>query len=353
MATQVLTAAMPTDIVVATPTDIVVAPPKPKRSNRIWELEQAKSDRSRCTQCKEFIAKGTFRLGVVTYYPHRNVRWTHFPGCSKKALVGATMSLINPKTSLSEDQQEMIEEIQQQREAPVAPLATITGGINVESCAGLMTGRYGRFRSFTFGLPLEERYTQNWNWRCFLATILVCNTHETAMLAVADKLFKSFPNEDALLTVAEDEDLQRRWKDIMEEHKLRHVGNKLRNILEATKCIKEEHSGEIPATRRELEKMRGVGRHVSSVTMAWVHEKSEFGIDVHVRRIMTRLGYVDDSMTDVAVEKKVKSLVPEDKVGHFSRALVDHGQQVCGFTPNCDACFLKSSCPTAAQHLDW
>jgi len=352
MALQVLK--VPDILAMEKPTKLALVV-KPKRRNRRWELELAKSGRSCCAHCKAAIDKDTLRLGVVTYYPHRNVRWHHFPTCSQYVLAGASLDLVKIKSMLTEEQKEILEDILEglQVPAPSAPIATLTGGIDLYGCAGIMTGRYGRFRSFTFGLPLEERYTQNWNWRCFLATMLVCNSRETSMLAVTDKLFKSFPTEEALLSIADDETERCKWKTIMEEHDLRHVGNKINNILEATKCLKEEHQGEIPTDRRALEKMRGVGRHVSSVTLAWVHEQAEFGIDVHVRRIMTRLGYVDESMNDIAVEAIVKSLVPENKIGHFSRALVDHGQQICGYTPNCEACFLKSSCPTAAKHLDW
>jgi endonuclease-3 len=225
--------------------------------------------------------------------------------------------------------------------------------LDITRFASSLTDRYGKFRSFTFGLAPEERYTSNWDWRCFMATMLVCNTRETSMLAVTSKLFKAFPDQEALLSLEEDKELQSSWKKTMDKHDLRHSARKLKCIIEATRTIQDKYKGKVPKSRSALQSMKGVGRHVSSVTMAWVHQEAEFGIDVHVRRIMTRWGYVDDTMDEIAVEQRVKAIIPEKQIGHFSRAFVDHGQQVCGYTPDCSNCFLKSSCPTAAKYLDW
>ena len=141
---------------------------KPKRRNRIWELELAKSGRSCCAHCKAAIDKDTLRLGVVTYYPHRNVRWHHFPTCSQYVLGGASLELVKIKSYADGGAEgDTRGHFKRSSSIPVpsAPIATLTGDIDLYGCAGIMTGRYGRFRSFTFGLPLEERYTQNWNWR--------------------------------------------------------------------------------------------------------------------------------------------------------------------------------------------
>ena len=167
----------------------------------------------------------------------------------------------------------------------------------------LLPTRYLRFRSFRFGLPEDQKYTSNWNWRCFLATMLVCNTHETAMLAVTEKLFKVYPNPAALDKLAEDKETKSAWIGWMDRHDLRHAGKKMVFMLRANKNLIENHDSEIPEEREPLQKMNGVGRHVASITMAWVHQKPEFGIDTHVKRILKRWNYITDEMSDVEVEK--------------------------------------------------
>ena len=72
-----------------------------------------------------------------------------------------------------------------------------------------------------------------------------------------------------------------------------------------------------------------------------------------MRRIMERWGFIDENEAEHTIEAKVKAVVAEDKIGKFSRAFVDHGQSVCGYTPDCHSCHLRHSCPAARKHLDW
>jgi endonuclease III len=141
----------------------------------------------------------------------------------------------------------------------------------------------------------------------------------------------------------------------MHSYKLnrKHVARKARNIVDNTRTIVIEYGGKIPKTKKELRAMPGVGAHVSSVVLAWVHEKGEFGVDTHVDRIMNRWGFADERASHSDMEKKVKvELSGTGKIGHFSRAFVDLGQDVCGFAPDCESCFLRGSCP-AAKDLEW
>ena len=329
--------------------------PAPKTKHRkVWTIERAKSGRSRCGCCKELIPKDALRLGVITFYPHRNCKWYHFSDCMKRVLLGASLERVWGLKEFSSQFSETLDQLLSQLNATALtrPMPAIVGDMSMPMFATAMTSRYNRFRSFRFGLPEKQMYTKNWNWRCFLATMLVCNTHETAMLAVTDKLFKVYRTPEELAAIEDDRKTQKAWKDWMDTQKLRHTGKKMVFILRANRRLLDEYDGEIPNDRDALEEMNGVGRHVASVTMAWVHQAPEFGIDTHVSRILKRWGYIEDGMDDEQVETIVKRTIPEKQIGHFSRAFVDHGQQVCGFTPDCQNCYLKGSCPTAHKYAD-
>ena len=328
------------------------------KHRKIWTVEVAKSGRSRCAHCKGLIEKGALRLGVVTFYPYRHCRWHHFGPCMKRALLGASPERLWGTKGFSSQFAEIMARMMHAINATVLTktLPAIVGDMDMPRFATALTTRYNRFRSFRFGLPEERMYTSNWKWRCFLATMLVCNTHETAMLAVTDGLFKVYKTPEELAKLEGDKVKQKAWKDWMDKkQKLRHAGKKMGYILRANRKLLEEHGGEVPNDRDALQEMNGVGRHVASVTMAWAHQAPEFGIDTHVSRILKRWGYIDEGLDEEQVETIVKRTIPEKQIGHFSRAFVDHGQQVCGFTPDCENCYLKGSCPTARRYadLDW
>ena len=329
---------------------------KEKRPRRVFTVEPAKSGRGRCSGCKEPIAKGEIRMGVVTFYPHRSVRWHH---CSKKCL-GILCFSMTPENlkgvdELPSEDVEKIRDVLKPDKVVAVPkaLTSLTGKMSVAQMAQAMTGKYNRFRQFRFGLSEENMYTSNWNWRCFLATILVCNSKEVHMLKVVEKLFKTYPTPGDLLKLKGDRETQKALKDDMEKDKLRHVGRKLFSIINATDYLLREHDGEVPNSRSKLQSLPGVGTHVSSVTLAWVHEAPEFGVDVHVRRILERWGYIEEKDPEDVVEAKIKSQIPEEQIGHFSRSFVDHGQSICGYTPDCGNCYLNKACPTASKYMDW
>ena len=330
---------------------IVVKKPRPKKG---WVLETAKSGRSKCAHCKELINKGDLRLGFVTFYPHRNCTWHHYGPCMRYAAIGATPDRI---WGLDDFEEEVVEHVTNELEkinkiSIKHSLPGITGEIDMPRFANAITSRYNRFRSFRFGLPEELKYSKNWNWRCFLATILVSNTHESAMLKATETFFTVYPTPESLVKIKDDKVTQKAWMDWMEDRDVRHVGKKVKFLIDTTEILLKEHNGEIPEDREALQRMPGVGRHVASISMAWIHEAPEFGIDTHVTRILKRWGYIDEKCKDIEAERKVKELIPEKQIGHFSRAFVDHGHSVCGFTPDCQSCFLRSSCPTAAKYAD-
>ena len=324
------------------------------RPKKGWVFECAKSARSKCAHCHQNIEKGDLRLGLVTFYPRRFCKWHHYGDCMRFAAIGATMERI---WGLDDFDSETIENLRKELvncNALVVrkPLPGITGQLDMPRFADAITGRYNRFRSFTFGLPDTEKYSQNWNWRCFLATILVSNTHESAMLKVTETFFKVYPTPEALMELKDDQRIQKAWMNWMEDRDIRHVGKKVKFLLNTTETLLEEHDGEVPNDREALEKLPGVGRHVASISMAWIHQAPEFGIDTHVIRILKRWGYIEEDCKDIDAEKRVKEIIPEKQIGHFSRAFVDHGQSVCGFTPDCQNCFLRASCPCAAKYAD-
>ena len=337
--------------------ELPVVPEKKKqaRSHRRFFVEPAKSNRSSCARCKTKIEKGYPRIGVETFHRFRRMQWYH---CDADCL-GALVMLMEPERveglcELCPNDQAAVRTVLTKPDLPmVKELTAFTGDISLPQMAQAMSGRYNKFRSFSFGLADDKMYSTNWNWRCFLATILVCNTKETAMLSVTDWLFKEFSTPSDLLALEGDLEGQREVKLRMDAAKLRHGGRKIMSILKATRFVQEECGGEVPNDREALRTVPGVGSHVSSVTLAWVHQAPEFGVDVHVKRILERMGYTEGRDKEEMIEAKVKMEVEPKKLGHFSRAFVDHGQLVCGFTPDCANCYLNKCCPTGRRNMDW
>ena len=309
----------------------------------MWSIEPALSDRSKCRKCNRTIKKGLYRVGETRYHPYPATSWYHV-GCAPSRILKTSLKKVRGLKCVPAITLAALATIDIPKIMP-----TIVGSLDLGRFASSMTERYGKFRSFAFGL--DDRYSQEWNRRCFLATILVCNTKESDMLLFTKAFFRLYPDAHSLYKVSRQQEEE--ILSLMKSFKIRHAPKKVRYLIDANRNVVDKHGGKIPDNRKELEAMRGVGRHVSSVTMAWVHEKGEFGIDVHVTRVLKRWQFFHPSSSDREIEAEVKKAIPPRKIGHFSRSFVDHGQAVCGYVPDCDRCYLRHSCPSADKTLEW
>jgi len=208
-----------------------------------------------------------------------------------------------------------------------------------------LNSRYSQFRSFSFGC--NRLYDDNWGWRCFMAVILVGGNREKDMLNLTQELFERVKTPLQLIEFAA---LQSKALiSMMVKNGIGPVRSKISTMVNGSEIV-IRCGGAVPQNGEILSRIKGVGDHTRDVTLAWVHQQGEFGVDLHVRRIMRRMGIIDSNTTDHQIVDMVKKSVPPEKIGHFSRAFVDHGQTVCGHVPNCGICSLRNICP---KILNW
>lgn len=315
-----------------------------------WVIEPARSNRSKCKLCRQTIDSGDIRIGRHVKNQKKvfsTTSWFHVRCCPGDFFT----SKLGTVDGIQKCERQVLASLRRRVSITRHCLTNIvTGPLDISGFSKVLRGRYSKFRSFRFGLGEDEKYSKNWKWRCFIATMVVCNTREVDMLKAVNELFVKY-SDAAKMSKCESQgtDIRR----ILDAHSIRHSRRKAQHIVAVSKYMVEHTEGEVPNTRAQLQKLKGVGRHVASVTLAWVHQKGEFGVDVHVRRIMERLGLVKAEDSDREIEEKVSRSIPSEEVGHFSRTFVDHGQNVCGYSPECHRCMLKHACPTNNRLLDW
>jgi endonuclease III len=120
---------------------------------------------------------------------------------------------------------------------------------------------------------------------------------------------------------------------------------KAKNIIAAAKAVAEQHGGEVPSEREQLEALPGVGRKTANVVMSVVFEAAAFAVDTHVFRVSHRLGLTLGT-TPRHVETDVTKLVPPEKWRHAHHWLILHGRAICKApTPLCGICPV-TMCPS-------
>ena len=122
---------------------------------------------------------------------------------------------------------------------------------------------------------------------------------------------------------------------------------KAKSILNCSKALVEEYSGEVPRTMDELTKLAGVGRKTAHVVLGNYFGIPGIIVDTHIKRLSTRLGLTTNS-DPTKIEYDLNELIPNKKWTIFSNSLGDHGRTVChARKPMCGDCMISHLCPSA------
>jgi len=121
--------------------------------------------------------------------------------------------------------------------------------------------------------------------------------------------------------------------------------SKAKNIVAAAKALVENHGGQVPLTRAELEALPGVGRKTAGVVLIHLGGEPAFPVDTHVRRVSRRLGLTRQSDPD-KVEADLRVLLPSSLWAKAHQLLIWHGRRTCfARTPACERCVVAKLCP--------
>ncbi len=95
-----------------------------------------------------------------------------------------------------------------------------------------------------------------------------------------------------------------------------------------------------------LNRFEGVGPKTSACVLLFSCELPLLPVDVHVGRVSQRLGLIGKKVTNDAAHNLLQALLPPDarSIYNFHKALLRHGQRVCGYEPQCKRCIITDVC---------
>jgi endonuclease III len=119
---------------------------------------------------------------------------------------------------------------------------------------------------------------------------------------------------------------------------------KAKNILATCALLIQNHGGEVPRTREELERLPGVGRKTASVVLNTAFGEIAIAVDTHIFRVCNRTG-IASGKTVLEVEKKLLKCVPKQFQHDAHHWLILHGRYVCvARKPKCPVCLINDLC---------
>ncbi len=183
-------------------------------------------------------------------------------------------------------------------------------------------------------------------WKLLVSVRLAAQCTDARVNVVVEKLYKKFPDVDALAAAS-----------VEEIEKIVHpcgLGkSKARDISACMKMLKEEYGGKVPDDFDTLLKLPGVGRKSANLIMGDVFGKPAIVTDTHCIRLCNRIGLVDQIKEPKKVEMALWKIIPPQEGSDFCHRLVYHGREVCTArtTPYCDKCCLQDICKSAKLYM--
>ena len=119
---------------------------------------------------------------------------------------------------------------------------------------------------------------------------------------------------------------------------------KAKNVIALSQMLIDDHGGEVPNDRADLERLPGVGRKTANVVLNVAFGAETFAVDTHIFRVGNRTGLARGK-TPLAVELKLDKATPQPFRLHAHHWLILHGRYVCkARTPECWRCIVSDLC---------
>ncbi len=119
---------------------------------------------------------------------------------------------------------------------------------------------------------------------------------------------------------------------------------KAARLGELARLLLERHEGTVPGTLEALLALPGVGRKTANLTLGLGFGKPAVCVDVHVHRILNRLGALGSATPD-DTEALLRAHLPRRWWSRVNAVLVPFGQHLCTpQSPWCSRCPVQAAC---------
>lgn len=186
-------------------------------------------------------------------------------------------------------------------------------------------------------LPWRNGYDPYHVW---VSEVMLQQTQMERGVAYFTRWMERFPDVHALAAAEEDEVLSY-WEGL-------GYYSRARNLHRAAGVIAREHGGEVPATRKDLLALPGVGPYTAGAVLSIAHGQDEPLVDANVERVFSRVLNIEVPVKEKAARQRIadtaRELLPPGHAREYNQALMELGALVCRKKPLCERCPVTEHC---------
>ena len=188
-------------------------------------------------------------------------------------------------------------------------------------------------------LPWRDKDNAYYTW---VSEIMLQQTRVEAVKPYFQRFITELPDIQSLAECPE-EKLLKLWEGL-------GYYNRVRNMQEAAKTVKDEYNGRLPEDYQALLSLKGIGSYTAGAIASIAYGEKVPAVDGNVLRVISR---ITESTEDISrqsvrrkIEQQVSQIMPSDCPGDFNQALMDLGSSICipNGEPFCENCPWESIC---------
>lgn len=174
-------------------------------------------------------------------------------------------------------------------------------------------------------------------FRSLVSVMLSAQSRDEMTAKARDQLFAVADTPQAILALPEE-----RVARLIKPCGLYNM--KAKSLHRMCRALLDEHAGRVPADRKTLTRLPGVGRKSADIILRFTFGEPVVAVDTHVHRVCNRLGLAFGK-TEAQTAAQLEPRVPK-RFGFGAHIwLLEHGKRLCkSRTPQCEACFLEDLC---------
>lgn len=183
----------------------------------------------------------------------------------------------------------------------------------------------------------------------WVSEIMAQQTRLDTVVAYFERWMARFPTIEAL-AAADQQEVLKLWEGL-------GYYARARNLHRAAQIVVAEHGGELPAERKALAALPGIGDYTVGAILSLAYNQPEPILDGNVKRVLSRLADIATPIEEQdtlrllwALARAVVSAAEAGRAGATNEALMELGATLCTPTsPRCLLCPVADHCQAAAH----
>jgi len=179
------------------------------------------------------------------------------------------------------------------------------------------------------------------SYAIWVSEIMLQQTRVETVIPYYERWMQQLPTLRALAEAREQEVLSL-WEGL-------GYYSRARNMQRSAREVMRLHNGQLPADRKALEKLPGIGRYTAGAIASIAFGMDEAALDGNIRRVYARIFDLDVPVQSKEGVDKLwiiaTDMLPAGRAGDYNQALMDLGAMVClPRAPRCDICPVNKDC---------